>query len=348
MKLTTATTPAFLKMGLFGNTGTGKTYTAAKVLSQFIKEFEPKAQLAMFDTEPSAGYIAPMVKAITGKDLLVVQSRAFGDLLEFANLCREKGYVALCDSVTHPWRSLCENYLDAKRERVKGVGGRVETVRLSLKDWGPLKDTWAKFSERLSHDPVHWCICGREGDVWEDVQDGEGDTELKKTGVKMKTERETGYEPSLLVNMRLIGTEHTAHVVKDRFDVLTGLVSGDKPDIEFFRPHIAMLSIGGKAPQAPAKDKVFKNTEGPNYETIQAQRAGILENIKDDLVLVWPSTSAAEKKAKTKALRAVFGTSSWTQLEKDDKQFDLKRLHEGRKQLAVVIDDIRATKGGDE
>ena len=50
IKLQEPEVPAFLKLGFFGNTGTGKTYTAAKVLSQFIRDFEPGRQLAMFDT----------------------------------------------------------------------------------------------------------------------------------------------------------------------------------------------------------------------------------------------------------------------------------------------------------
>ena len=48
--LTEAKPPAFFKAGFFGNTGTGKTFTAAKVLSQFVKMFQPHRRLAMFDT----------------------------------------------------------------------------------------------------------------------------------------------------------------------------------------------------------------------------------------------------------------------------------------------------------
>ena len=76
MNLKPAIAPAFLKIGFFGDTGTGKTFTAAKVLSQFIAQYAKDSQLAMFDTEPSAGYIGPMVKKITGKELLAFNSRS--------------------------------------------------------------------------------------------------------------------------------------------------------------------------------------------------------------------------------------------------------------------------------
>ena len=77
IKLEEPNTPAFLKMGFFGNTGTGKTFTAAKVLSQFIRDYCPDKQLAFYDTEPSAGYVKDMVKQITGKPLLAIHSRSF-------------------------------------------------------------------------------------------------------------------------------------------------------------------------------------------------------------------------------------------------------------------------------
>ncbi|MBE3088172.1 MAG: hypothetical protein IMZ71_03535 [Chloroflexi bacterium] len=335
--------PAFLKVGFFGETGTGKTWTAAKVLSQFIAEFCPHKQLAIYDTEPAAGYIKAMVKAITGKELIAVHSRSFSDLLEFARECNAKGYVAMADSITHPWRSLCKDYLDAKKSRIKSAGGRVETAKLSLADWGPIKDMWNAFSELYCYDPVHWCLCGREGDRWEDVENAEGELELKKTGVKMKTETELGYEPSLLVRMKLMDTtKHVAFVVKDRFDALTGCQSEDKPDIEFFRPHLAMLNLGGKGMVRHPSEPVFAAGEGPNWETILARREAVLENIKDDLVLAYPGRSDAEKVEKTKLVRAAFGTSSWKELEKDTKQFPLERLQEGRQTIIVALRERKA------
>ncbi|GAF98810.1 unnamed protein product, partial [marine sediment metagenome] len=205
IKLMPATAPAHLKLGVFGDTATGKTYTAAKIMAQFCAKFTPDKRVAMFDTEPSAGYVAGMVKEITGKELLVIQSRSFADLLEFCALCKEEGHIAIIDSITHPWRTLMTDFIDAKKSRVKGAGGNQKNVRLSLKDWMPIKDMWAKFTESYCYDPYHCCMCGREGDRWDTVEDDEGNSEMQKVGVKMKTETETGFEPSLLLNMKLKG-----------------------------------------------------------------------------------------------------------------------------------------------
>ena len=333
IELSEPETPAFLKMGFFGNTATGKTFTAAKVLSQFIRDFCPDKQLCFYDTEPSAGYIKDMVYEITGKKLLAIHSRSFSDLVQFMDLCRDKGHVGLIDSITHPWRSLVEDYLSAKRSRVAGVGGNAVNTKLSLKDWGPLKEMWGVFSSKFAWGPIHVCIVGREGDVWESEEDEEGHSEMKKTGVKMKTETETGFEPSLLIQMKLINGQHLAYVVKDRFNTLTGQISGNNPDIEFFMPHIKKINLGGQGYTENKPEPVFKNTHGLSLETIKVQRAAILETVKDDMMLIYPGMTADDKTGRIKLLRKAFGTSSWTSLEEDFKQFPKEKLEAG---LAII------------
>ena len=323
-------TPAFLKIGFFGDTGSGKTFTAAKMLSQFIRDFCPEKRLAMFDTEPSAGYIKDMVKDITGKPLLAIHSRSFAALVEFANLCKTEGHVAWVDSITHPWRNLMADYLEAKKSRIVAAGGNGDRVNLTLKDWGPLKEMWNVFSSKFAWDNVHWCIAGRQGDVWETVEDEEGESKTEKTGVKMKTETETGFEPSLLIQMRLTGNKHQAFVVKDRFDAITGQLSENNPDIDFIMPHLLKLNLKGSGLVQNISDPVFKNIPGPNYETVKAQRAAILEEIEDDIMLMYPGMTGKEKQARTLLLRDVFGTSSWIALKEDIKKHPIEFLTSGR------------------
>jgi len=337
MILKPAIAPSFLKIGFFGETGTGKTFTSAKVLSQFIAKFCPGSQMAMYDTEPSAGFVAPMVKKITGKDLIVCSSRSFSDLMEFTDECIKNNYIAIADSITHPWRSLCTEYLEAKKSRVKGAGGRSETTKLSLKDWGPIKEIWGTFSEKYVFSPIHFCINGRQGDSWETVIDDEGKESMEKTGVKMKTETEFGHEPSLLVQMRLEHEKHIAFVAKDRFDFLTGKFSGNNPDLDFFLPHISALNIGGSQVVKSEGKKIFEQGIGPNWETLKAQREAILENIKDDITLVYPGRTAEENKVKIEIMRDAFGTSAWTELESDERKFTNNDLILGREKLQKIL-----------
>lgn len=352
IELTEAKAPAFLKLALYGLAGSGKTYTAARVLSQFIREYAPDLQLAMFDTEGGAGFIAPMVQEITGKPLVSIAATSFAEVREFITLCPGK-YVGLIDSATHPWRTLCEDYLEAKRSRVKGAGGNTETVRLAVHDWGPIKEMWNKgFSDPYKFLPAHMCYCGRCGDVWETVKDEEGQDHMQATSnKKMKIETESAYEPSLLIEMVRAGNPayarkesttqwlHRAEVVKDRSGLMNGLAA-DEPDIKFFRPHIEFLMNGiHQAPNAkpPA---IFTSGKGKNWETIKRERKAMLEVIKDDLLLAFPGQSAAEKKAKTSLLRGAFGSSvSWTALEGDEKKYPPGVLQAGRDKLLVLIQE---------
>lgn len=339
IELRGATAPAFLKAGFYGGTGTGKTRTASEVLAQFSKMFLKSQQVAMYDSEGGAGFVAPLVKKITGKELLVITSRSFSDLLEFVALCTKEKYCALVDSITHPWRSLCYDYLEAKKSRIEQAGGRTETAKLSLSDWGPIKDIWNKFSEAYVYNPVHIVVCGREGDVWEQVENEEGKKEAVKTGTKMKTESELAYEPSLLVQMRLENDKHFAFVAKDRFGLLTGKLSGPEPTIDFFMPHIEALSLGGAAAVKSEGDKVFHEGSGPNWETIKVQRAAILEGIKEDLLIAYPGRGDEDKKAKVAALRKATGTNaSWTELEEDHKKWPVDRLNEVRQKLEAILE----------
>ena len=337
MNLKPAIAPSFLKIGFFGETGTGKTFTSAKVLSQFVAKYCHGSQIAMYDTEPSAGFIAPMVKKITGKDLIVCSSRSFSDLMEFTDECIKNKYVAIADSITHPWRSLCSDFLEAKKSRVKGAGGRPETARLSLKDWGPIKEIWNTFSEKYVFSPIHFCINGRQGDAWDTVTDDEGNENMQKTGVKMKTETEFGHEPSLLVQMRFEHEKHIAFVTKDRFDFLTGKFSENNPGLDFFEPHISALNIGGAQVIKSEGKKIFEQGNGPNWETLKAQREATLENIKDDITLVYPGRSAEENKIKIEIMREAFGTSAWSELESDEKKFSNNDLVLGREKLQTIL-----------
>ncbi len=152
---------------------------------------------------------------------------------------------------------------------------------------------------------------------------------------------ELGHEPSLLVQTRLVDNEPGCFVLKDRFDVMNG-ASAIMPDIKFFQPHLDLLALGGKHAQPPSdSEPIFDQGTGPNWATICAQRDAVLENIKDDLTLAWPGQTAEAKKAKIKALRDHFNTSSWTELKEDTKKYPLDVLEDGRHALRGEIKKLK-------
>lgn len=325
----------FLKAGFLGFPKSGKTYTAT-LLSIGVRDFlKLDGPIAMFDTEGGSEYIAAMVKKGTGKDLVGIRSRSLDDLIGMGRECEEKGVsVLLADSMTHVWRELCDSYLKQINAQLK-ASRRAEKRRLEFQDWGPIKERWAKWTDFYLNSPLHIVICGRAGYEFdfEDRADGTG-KDLIKTGVKMKTESEFGFEPSLLVQMERVqareggklGKEfsHRATVLGDRFDVIDGK-SEDDPTFDFFKPHVERLTPGAYAPiDTDAQTDFGINDDGSEFDRERKLRVILCEKIQAAMTEKWPGQSAPEKKAKLAAIKEAFGTTSWTEVETRINARDLK------------------------
>jgi len=316
----------FLKAGFLGYQKSGKSYTATKLAIGVRSFFKLPGPIAFYDTEAGSGYLAEMVRKETGMDLLGVRARSFESLMQFAKDClAEKVSVAIVDSVTHPWRELCDSYLAQLNERRKEK--RLYPLqKLEFQHWASIKAMWEPWSEFFLNSPLHMIVCGRAGAIWEFEKNEEsGRKELVKAGTKMKVEGEFGFEPSLLVEMerdqqpdgqggfKLI---HTATVLGDRFSILDGQVSVN-PTFEFFKPHVAMLRAGAHS----VVDTTNKTTTGADiegntgWERERRERTILCEEIMGDIVSKYPGQSADEKKAKADLISQIFGTRSWTKVE---------------------------------
>src|SRR5262249_6385673 len=151
------------------------------------------------------------------------------------------------DSITHPYREMIAAFLKKKNRSF-----------LQIDDWQYLKGDhgWQMFTNRYLNSNLHIVMCGRAGDDLEQYTDENGKRQLEKVGVKMKTESETGFEPSLLIEMKLIEQNsmekaarkrtfvNRAIVVKDRWDQING-DEIDNPNFSDFLPHIERLALGG-------------------------------------------------------------------------------------------------------
>jgi hypothetical protein len=198
-------------------------------------------------------------------------------------------------------------------------------LRLEFQDWNILKPYWAKWTDFYLNSKLHIIICGRAGYEWDfSAPDEEtGKRELMKTGIKMKTEGEFGFEPSLLVEMereqKFSGkTEiiHRATVIGDRFGIVDGQQM-DNPDFNFFLPHLQKLKPGTHAPVDVAlKTDTGVDMEGQDeYSRERKQREIKCEEIQGELVRMWPGQTVAEKKAKLEVIELAFGTRSWAKVE---------------------------------
>lgn len=321
---TLGTGQGYLKAGFLGFPKAGKTYTACELAVGTRAFFKHEGAIAMFDTEGGSEYIAPRIKKETGKDLLGIRSRSLGDLLTVAKECIEGNVsVLIVDSMTHIWREVCDAYL-AEVNAYRKTKKLYPRTKLEFQDWNPIKAKFGEWTDFYLNSPLHIIICGRAGYEYDHIVNEEtGKKELQKTGVKMKTESEFGFEPSLLIEMEREQTResskpivHRATVIGDRFGIIDGKTCDD-PTFKFFLPHINMLKAGAHAPIDTSIKTVMGVDEvgDDEYRRFKKEQTILLEEIQNEMLKRWPSTSAVEKQAKVRCIELLFQTSSWTKVE---------------------------------
>lgn len=303
---------AAAKIGLYGEAGSGKTRTAMEVAIGLAKLGPEPRPIAFFDTEGGSDFMIPLCKE-AGIDLLVAKARAFKDLMDFMAEARMEGAVIIIDSISHTWDDLRESY-EKKLKREKG---------LEIWDWGIIKPAWRKFTDEYLRTPCHAIVCGRSASVYEQVyNEARGKSEVQVTGTKMKTEKETGYEPSLLIEMERRqkrdgkGWDHVAVVLKDRADLLDGQ-EFSHPTFETFRPHFEFLNIGGHHHPTDTEGDSQGMFSSPDNAIERKRQVTItLEKIKDCFVLAdIGARSDADKKRMKELFDQCFGTTAWSEIE---------------------------------
>ena len=326
----------YLKAGFLGFPKAGKTYTSIELAIGTRSFMEAKGPIAMFDTEGGSEYIAERVRKATGQDLVGVRSMALSDLIQTVRECEASGVsVLVVDSITHVWREVCDSYLkQVNASRVK----RKLPPRQSLEfqDWKVVKDKWAEWTTLYLNSKLHIIICGRAGFEYDYEKNEEtGRKELVKTGTKMKTESEFGFEPSLLVEMERVkvNKKHVrkATILGDRFGLIDAKECND-PTFAFFKPHVAKLKPGAHAPIDTELKTDHAIDDDGNDD--RRRKTIYLEQIENVLVLAHPTTSVKDKTAKLKLLDQVFGSTSWTQIT----GYPADRLKRGLDELRTILE----------
>jgi hypothetical protein len=305
---------AFLKAGILGFQGGGKTLTSAKILIGLYKYtleqglHDGTKPVAMLDTEKGSDWLIPIFEK-AGVPFVVAKRRAFADMLKVMDEATAEAFGLLIDSITHPWRELVESYLRKK-----------ERSYLAMDDWNYLKGEhgWQQFTDRFVNSNLHIVMAGRAGFEYENyVEDGR--KKMEKVGTKMKTEGETGYEPDLLVLMEQVEdlrtgkVVHRATVQKDRSTLLDGM-QFHNPDFADFLPHVKCLALGGNHVGVGVTGDSQHLLKIERRDWTPTQRRICIDEIQSLLVLHYPSTGAEDKKKKLLAIRECFGCS-WTEIE---------------------------------
>mgnify|MGYP001585780762 CR=1 FL=1 len=330
---------AYLKCGVQGFAGSGKSFSGTMIaigLHQYIHSAKP---ITFLDSETGSDYLQNHFKS-AGIDLMVGKTRAFVDLLEAIDEAEKTSDILVIDSITHFWNELVEAY-----------GKKRGKKRLTLKDWSEIKPEWHQFTNRYLNSRLHILMLGRAGWDWSQEEDEEGVKELTKTGTKMKVETDLGYEPSLSIEMERVHAngkigssfDYRGWILKDRFNIINGefqsfkpskddkLILGiENPVFKFVLPHIRALNLGGEQSTIDSNGKTGElfNTDRSMAEMFK-KREIALEEIEDQITLLYPGRDAESNKAKINLLKNLFGTSAWTGI----KSMPLEKILEAQKKL---------------
>ena len=235
------TTP-YLKVATHGGAGSGKTWTLALIIVGLYKRIGSKKPIVIQDTEWASKFLKPLFDR-NDIPVLVKHSKTLSDLGATMDYCNAgNADICLIDSMTHIYEAFLETY---KRE---GKRGR---RYIAKNDWGIIKPIWwREFRDRFLEGQYHCLFTGREGYTWEEQTDADGEIHLIKTGVRMKAEGDTAYEPDLLFRMerfeRILEDNdekeiwHEATILKARGDALK-VVTIKNPDYKSFEPFIEYL-----------------------------------------------------------------------------------------------------------
>lgn len=315
---------AFLKLGVLGFEGSGKTYTAVEFAIGMAQKKNATKRVAWFDTEKGSDFHIERFKK-AGIELHVVKSRSFMDLIETIREAEAGKYdFLIIDSITHVWRDLVDSWLKTKKRNF-----------LTMKDWGVLKSEWSVYTDLYVNSSLSIAMLGRAGHEYDMSEDEDGNQEIKKSGTKMKVETETGFEPDLLLEMykapkttstivkgkkvskKERGFINKCVVLKDRTDTMNAREI-ESPKFKDFASVINFLNLGGEHHGLDTTRDSQAMFGNPDYSQVEKKRQKeiILEELSDYLTLQGlDGRSDDTKKNRILLMQEAFGSSAKAAIE---------------------------------
>jgi len=269
---------AFLKIGMYGKAGTGKTLTSL-LFAEGLAAKEGK-RIACVDTELGTEFYAMDIPERrihpVAFDFDRLVTRSLLDTIGVVEGVDPKEYgVVMVDSITHLWEAATNSY----------TGKRMSTGGIPVQAWGAIKKPYKKLMSLLLDGNFHSIICGREGVVIEEDEDGDP----KVTGSKMKAEGETPHEPHILARMRPELVKDGAPTIKiffekDRSGILSGR-SFEWPTYATIEPVVRYLSGGQQGKLGSPEEIAEHDAAVQERQAAQAaeERKALFTNIRDSL-----------------------------------------------------------------
>lgn len=304
----------FIKASFGGFAGSGKTRTATEFIIGCYQDLKIEKPLLIIDNEKGSRFLIPIFKK-AGINPFLKETVYLADVLTAFDMLKsgEIGFIFI-DSITKVWYEFVREYR-------KKNGGK---AFLTLQDWGKILPAWQEgFSDKYVNLSGSCVFTGRGGYTY-DMEENE-ETKKKefiRSGVKMKVGGETPFEPDLNVWMELcqeledgkLKVWREAQVLKDR----SGLIDGKtfiNPTYNDFKPVVAYIVSAPKGEVAKAS-KLESNAPVETYNNQTEAREIALEKIKNAFIKTGIGKTTEDNRLKIAIMERIFGTNSWTEIEK--------------------------------
>lgn len=234
---------ARLKVSIYGPPGSGKTFSTL-LMAEGLAKVRGK-RVAYVDTERGTDFYAQKVPARRvhpeAFDFDALYTKSLAEVVSaVSSLDPEEHGIVVIDSISQLWDAA----IDAYKGKTTSQGG------IPMPAWGAIKKPYKKLVADLIGSPMDVFILGRQKNMFDTDEDGE----MKKTGVGMRAEGETAYEPHICARMeastRGLNSDYMLHVEKDR----TGVLSGQAIKNPSFLTIEPLLPLLGEV-QAPTEDE---------------------------------------------------------------------------------------------
>lgn len=300
---------AFFKAGVYGKQGSGKTLTSL-IWGEHLAQLTGK-RMAVVDTEHGTDFYATTVKERRIHperfDFDAIYTRSLMEVVnEVASLDTTKYGVLVIDSMTHLWEAARNAY----------TGSVMKNGGIPIQAWQSIKKPYKKLMGLMLDGQFHCIICGREGVVMEEDEDGE----TKVVGKKMKAEGETPYEPNFLFQFKPKWLEDgaqqiAAFVEKDRSGILQykTIIEPKPSDIDPLIKYLCGDSQGNVS-QEDAAERDAALIEKQN-ERDDSERKALFQQIRTAIQNASGATELKSAWDLTKGKKTRLGEELMTQLE---------------------------------
>lgn len=327
---TMASNGNFVKASFGGFAGSGKTRTGAEFLVGAYQDLKYDKPILLIDNEHGSRFLIPFFKKELPKtEVYVKNTTNLADVISAMQLLKDGEISALfIDSLSKVWYKYVADYKAKNRLSF-----------MTLQDWGKIMPAWqSEFSDRFVDVAGTIVFTGRGGFSYEKEED-ETDVntgkvkkgQFVKSGVKMKMAGETPFEPDLnvwmeqeqeMVDGKISNVWREAQILKDRSGVIDGKLFRN-PNYKDFKPFVAFLiglpvgevaGVSSDMNMAPSEN--WENWDRKKNREIQVEKMqGLFEKYG-----LTGSLSKDDKQLRAVIMEKIYGTMSFTEIERMDPQ----------------------------